>query len=134
MASGSGPDDAPERTRYGRTTAPPSCTKANVGAVRNLFGSYPSGGVATLLRGFATINYWAADLVAAKKWNADVLGVEPYFERAELDGRIIGPDRARTRPYNEPVNQRVGLLQSWPTLSSALCAGRTRSASSRPSP
>ncbi len=45
-----------------------------------------------MLRGFATINYWASDLAAAKAWYSEVLGVEPYFERAELDGRIIGPD------------------------------------------
>jgi predicted enzyme related to lactoylglutathione lyase len=46
----------------------------------------------TMLRGFATINYWAADLAAARKWYSDLLGIEPYFERGELDGRIIGPD------------------------------------------
>jgi predicted enzyme related to lactoylglutathione lyase len=45
-----------------------------------------------MLRGFATINYWAADLAAARDWYAELLGVGPYFERAELDGRIIGPD------------------------------------------
>ena len=45
-----------------------------------------------MLRGFATINYWAADLAAAREWYSELLGIEPYFERAELDGRIIGPD------------------------------------------
>jgi predicted enzyme related to lactoylglutathione lyase len=45
-----------------------------------------------MLRGFATVNYWAADLAAAKGWYSELLGIEPYFERAELDGRIIGPD------------------------------------------
>jgi predicted enzyme related to lactoylglutathione lyase len=45
-----------------------------------------------MLRGFATINYWAADLGAARKWYSELLGTEPYFERAELEGRIIGPD------------------------------------------
>ena len=34
-----------------------------------------------MLRGFATVNYWAADLSAAKAWYAELLGVEPYFER-----------------------------------------------------
>jgi predicted enzyme related to lactoylglutathione lyase len=34
-----------------------------------------------MLRGFATISYWADDLDAAKKWYADLLGIEPYFER-----------------------------------------------------
>lgn len=33
------------------------------------------------LRGFATISYWAADLEAAKRWYAELLGIEPYFER-----------------------------------------------------
>jgi predicted enzyme related to lactoylglutathione lyase len=34
-----------------------------------------------MLRGFATISYWADDLDAARKWYAELLGVEPYFER-----------------------------------------------------
>jgi predicted enzyme related to lactoylglutathione lyase len=33
------------------------------------------------LRGFATVSYWAADLPAAKQWYANLLGIEPYFER-----------------------------------------------------
>nr|BFE79540.1 VOC family protein [Planobispora longispora] len=34
-----------------------------------------------MLRGPATVNFWADDLEAAKKWYAELLGVEPYFER-----------------------------------------------------
>ena len=34
-----------------------------------------------MLRGFATISFWADDLEAAKKWYVDLLGIEPYFER-----------------------------------------------------
>ncbi|MFI1399567.1 VOC family protein [Streptomyces sp. NPDC020681] len=34
-----------------------------------------------MLRGFATVNFWAADLDAAKTWYTDVLGIAPYFER-----------------------------------------------------
>ena len=34
-----------------------------------------------MLRGFATVNYWADDLEAAKEWYAELLGIEPYFER-----------------------------------------------------
>ena len=34
-----------------------------------------------MLRGFATISFWADDLDAARKWYAELLGVEPYFER-----------------------------------------------------
>lgn len=36
-----------------------------------------------MLRGFATISYWADDLEAAKNWYADLLGIEPYFTRPE---------------------------------------------------
>jgi len=35
-----------------------------------------------MLRGFATINYWTDDMEAAKRWYSELLGVEPYFERA----------------------------------------------------
>jgi predicted enzyme related to lactoylglutathione lyase len=41
-----------------------------------------------MLRGFATINYWADDIEAAKRWYAELLGVEPYFERPGPDGRV----------------------------------------------
>ena len=34
-----------------------------------------------MLRGFATISFWADDLEAAKKWYGELLGIEPYFER-----------------------------------------------------
>jgi predicted enzyme related to lactoylglutathione lyase len=34
-----------------------------------------------MLRGFATVSYWADDLEAAKEWYAELLGIEPYFER-----------------------------------------------------
>jgi predicted enzyme related to lactoylglutathione lyase len=39
-----------------------------------------------MLRGFATINYWADDLAAATRWYAELLGVEPYFERPGPNG------------------------------------------------
>ena len=32
-----------------------------------------------MLRGFATVNYYADDLEAAAAWYTAVLGVEPYF-------------------------------------------------------
>ena len=41
-----------------------------------------------MLRGFATINYWADDMDAAKRWYADLLGIEPYFERPGPDGKV----------------------------------------------
>jgi predicted enzyme related to lactoylglutathione lyase len=40
-----------------------------------------------MLRGFATVNYWADDLEAATHWYAELLGVEPYFRRTGPDGR-----------------------------------------------
>ncbi|GIO68438.1 VOC family protein [Paenibacillus cookii] len=41
------------------------------------------------LRGFATISYWADDVEAAKKWYAELLGMQPYFERQGPDGRLV---------------------------------------------
>jgi predicted enzyme related to lactoylglutathione lyase len=34
-----------------------------------------------MMRGFATVNYWADDLEAAKGWYSELLGIDPYFER-----------------------------------------------------
>ncbi len=34
-----------------------------------------------MLRGLTTVSFWAADLLAAKKWYSELLGIEPYFER-----------------------------------------------------
>jgi len=34
-----------------------------------------------MLRGVATISFFAADHEAAKKWYTELLGIEPYFER-----------------------------------------------------
>ena len=34
-----------------------------------------------MLRGLTTISFWAADLSAAKKWYAELLGIDSYFER-----------------------------------------------------
>jgi predicted enzyme related to lactoylglutathione lyase len=36
-----------------------------------------------MLRGLATISYWADDLEAAKRWYTELLGIEPYFVRPE---------------------------------------------------
>jgi len=33
-----------------------------------------------MLRGFATVSYYAADLDAAKNWYTEVVGIEPYFQ------------------------------------------------------
>jgi predicted enzyme related to lactoylglutathione lyase len=34
-----------------------------------------------MLRGLATVSFYAADLEAAKRWYTEVLGFEPYFNR-----------------------------------------------------
>lgn len=34
-----------------------------------------------MLRGMSTVSLFAADLEAAKRWYADLLGVQPYFDR-----------------------------------------------------
>jgi predicted enzyme related to lactoylglutathione lyase len=36
-----------------------------------------------MLRGFATISYWADDVAAAQDWYAELLGIQPYFVRPE---------------------------------------------------
>lgn len=40
------------------------------------------------LRGFTTISYWTDDVVTAKKWYAELLGIKPYFERSGEDGKL----------------------------------------------
>jgi len=37
--------------------------------------------VSHILRGFCTVSFYVADHEAAKKWYAELLGAEPYFER-----------------------------------------------------
>ncbi len=34
-----------------------------------------------MLRGFATVSYYAADLEAASAWYSEVLGIEPYYKQ-----------------------------------------------------
>ena len=50
-----------------------------------------------MLRGFTTVNYWADDLGAARDWYAQVLQIEPYFQRPEQGPPAyvefrVGPD------------------------------------------
>ena len=33
-----------------------------------------------MLRGFATVSYFAADLEAARKWYSELLGIDAYFQ------------------------------------------------------
>ncbi len=36
-----------------------------------------------LLRGVATISFYADDVASAKRWYSDLLGLEPYFQRPD---------------------------------------------------
>ncbi len=37
------------------------------------------------LRGMATVNFWADDMVAARDWYTELFGVEAYFQRPNID-------------------------------------------------
>jgi predicted enzyme related to lactoylglutathione lyase len=39
-----------------------------------------------MLKGFATVNYFVADLVAATAWYSEVLGIAPYYD--EVPGYV----------------------------------------------
>ena len=39
-----------------------------------------------MLRGLTTVNFIADDMTAAKRWYTELLGLEPYFDRAGPDG------------------------------------------------
>lgn len=49
---------------------------------------------APMLRGMATVSFWADDLAAAKQWYTDLLGVESYFERPGYVEFRIGDHQA----------------------------------------
>ena len=59
----------------------------------------------TALRGFATINFWAEDVAAARDWYADFLGTQAYFEGTDAAGRLVyaefrvGDSERRVRHY-----------------------------------
>ena len=37
------------------------------------------------LRGMATVNYWADDLIAARDWYSELFGIEAYFQMPSLE-------------------------------------------------
>lgn len=37
------------------------------------------------LRGMATVNFWADDVVAARNWYSELFGVEAYFQQPNAD-------------------------------------------------
>ncbi|MGH3545430.1 MAG: VOC family protein [Mycobacteriales bacterium] len=38
-----------------------------------------------MLRGLATVSFFADDLAAAKNWYTELLGIDPYFERPDSE-------------------------------------------------
>jgi predicted enzyme related to lactoylglutathione lyase len=38
-----------------------------------------------MLRGLATISFWADDVLAARAWYSELLGIPPYFERPDAE-------------------------------------------------
>jgi predicted enzyme related to lactoylglutathione lyase len=40
------------------------------------------------LRGLATVNFYATDMQAAKKWYSELLGIEPYFARPDPENPV----------------------------------------------
>ena len=78
-----------------------------------------------MLRGMATVNYWADDLEAAKRWYAELLGIEPYFERPEagppayIEFRIgdyqheLGLIDARYSPDGHGAGRPAGAVLHW---------------------
>ena len=72
-----------------------------------------------MLRGFATVNYWADDLEAAKGWYAELLGIDPYFERPGYYefrvgdyGRELGLIDGRYAPH-DPAAGAGGAILYW---------------------
>jgi predicted enzyme related to lactoylglutathione lyase len=39
----------------------------------------------TMFRGMANVSYWADDVKAARKWYAELFGMEPYFQRPDAE-------------------------------------------------
>jgi catechol 2,3-dioxygenase-like lactoylglutathione lyase family enzyme len=79
-----------------------------------------------MLRGFATISYWADDLEAARDWYADLLGARPYFSVPGPDGRAayyefrigdyeheLGLIDARFRPGGPATAGPGGAIMYW---------------------
>jgi predicted enzyme related to lactoylglutathione lyase len=72
------------------------------------------------LRGLTTVNYFAADHAAAKKWYTDFLGIKPYFERpGYVEFRLgdyqheLGIIDSKYVPGIESTNGRAGVVVYW---------------------
>ena len=64
-----------------------------------------------MLRGFTTIRYHADDIEAAARWYSELLGIEPYFRRAEYIEFRLGDYQHELgildRKYEKPTGQRA---------------------------
>ena len=72
------------------------------------------------LRGLATVNYFAADHAATRKWYAAFLGIEPYFERpGYAEFRLgdyqqeLGIIDSKYVPGTESTSGRAGVVVYW---------------------
>jgi len=72
------------------------------------------------LRGLTTVNYFATDHAAAKKWYTDFLGITPYFERPGYVEFRLGDDQhelgiidSKYVPGTESTNGRAGVVVYW---------------------
>lgn len=90
-----------------------------------------------VLRGLATINFYATDHAAAKKWYTEFLGIEPYFKVPGYTEFRIGdfqqelgiidaayaPEGYATRPSGAIAHWHVDNLEA--TLESLIALGAT---------
>lgn len=77
-----------------------------------------------MLRGFATLTLWAADLPAATRWYTELLGVPPYYT-SEAVGRGPGYVEFRIGDYQQElgiidrrfappgISERGGVVCHW---------------------
>lgn len=72
-----------------------------------------------MLRGLATVNVYATDHAAATRWYAELLGIEPYYERPGYNEFRIGDYEhelgiidARYAPEGEP-DVPGGVVANW---------------------
>jgi catechol-2,3-dioxygenase len=73
-----------------------------------------------VLRGLSTISFFSVDHAAAKKWYAEFLGIEPYFERpGYAEFRIgdhqheLGIINSKYVPSTDSSQGRAGVVAYW---------------------
>lgn len=73
-----------------------------------------------ILRGFATISFFAADHAAAKKWYTELLGIEPYFVRpGYAEFRLgdyqheLGLIDSKYAPFDTSATGPAGAVMYW---------------------